>query len=384
MSTHATITVVTNDTVMMNGLTYDGYLGYTGRALLKYFNNLETASKLVHVNELRSIDLDTGEIDCYESSQYYPHKLNSIYDWYKLMPMEEYNYIFVNNQWFVYSPAKLIPLQSEDKYEAPLLGDAQIVPSVIQDNSELTSEINTQRSKSLMALAQKALAPVDGYCSLGLYDYDALRVRIQGDFILEYDLDSDLWRYPFYNGIGLAYIIYNSVVKRYEKLAEEKQCSFRKADEPTVTRVMNYWDEIKGFDRAKNTVYGEDYLYYFLDTLGGLDTKYYVDKMKSRKKAYVQKKIDKFISSISDSEKQRILNVFKKQSYWDNHISITPVFDYMDNLQKYGTGYMDMKEELKKDAHYIKMRELRDKAKVMCQESFMNQVSELVKGESHD
>lgn len=382
MSTHATITVVMDDTIMMNGLTYDGYLDYTGRALLKHFNNLEKASKLTHVNEMRSIDLDTGEIDCYESSEYYPHQLSSIYDWYKSMPVEEYNYIFVDGKWFLYSPAKLIPLQDENKYEAPLLGEAQIVPHKIQDDSELMEEINTLRNKSLMALTQKALAPVDGQCSLGFYD--DLRVRITGDFTLEYDLDSDIWRYPFYNGIGLAYIIYNSVVKRYEKLAEEKQCAFKAGDMPTIARVMNYWDEINGFDRAKNTVYSEDYLHYFLDTLGGLDTEYYADKMKSRKKVYVQKKIDKFISSIGDSEKQRILDVFKKQSYWDNHISAIPVFDYMDNLQKYGTGYKDMKEELTKDAHYIKMRELRDKAKVMCQESFMDQVSELVKGESHE
>lgn len=382
MSTHATISVVMNDTIMMNGLTYDGYLDYTGRTLLKYFNDLEKASKLVSVNEMRSIDLETGEIDCYESSQYYPHKLNNIYDWYKLMPMEEYNYIFVNGQWFLYSPAKLIPLQDEDKYDAPLLGEAQIVPRVIQADSELMTEINTLRIKSLIALTQKALAPVDGRCSLGLYD--ALCVRIQGDFTLEYDLNSDLWRYPFYNGIGLAYIIYNSVVKHYERLAEEKQCAFKASDTPTVARVMNYWDKIKGFDRAKNVIYDKDYLHYFLDTLGGLDTEYYADKMKSRKKAYVQKKIDKFISSMSDSEKQRILNVFKKQSCYDKHISADPVFDYMDNLQKYGTGYKDMKEELEKDAHYIKMRELRDKAAIMCRESFMDQVSELVKGENHE
>lgn len=382
MSTHATISVVMNDTIMMNGLTYDGYLDYTGRTLLKYFNDLEKASKLVSVNEMRSIDLETGEIDCYESSQYYPHKLNNIYDWYKLMPMEEYNYIFVNGQWFLYSPAKLIPLQDEDKYDAPLLGEAQIVPRVIQADSELMTEINTLRIKSLIALTQKALVPVDGRCSLGLYD--ALCVRIQGDFTLEYDLNSDLWRYPFYNGIGLAYIIYNSVVKHYERLAEEKQCAFKASDTPTVARVMNYWDKIKGFDRAKNVIYDKDYLHYFLDTLGGLDTEYYADKMKSRKKAYVQKKIDKFISSMSDSEKQRILNVFKKQSCYDKHISADPVFDYMDNLQKYGTGYKDMKEELEKDAHYIKMRELRDKAAIMCRESFMDQVSELVKGENHE
>lgn len=382
MSTHATISVVMNDTIMMNGLTYDGYLDYTGRTLLKYFNDLKKASKLVSVNEMRSIDLETGEIDCYESSQYYPHKLNNIYDWYKLMPMEEYNYIFVNGQWFLYSPAKLIPLQDEDKYDAPLLGEAQIVPRVIQADSELMTEINTLRIKSLIALTQKALAPVDGRCSLGLYD--ALCVRIQGDFTLEYDLNSDLWRYPFYNGIGLAYIIYNSVVKHYERLAEEKQCAFKASDVPTVARVMNYWDEIKGFDRAKNVIYDKDYLHYFLDSLGGLDTEYYADKMKSRKKAYVQKKIDKFISSMSDSEKQRILNVFKKQSCYDKHISADPVFDYMDNLQKYGTGYKDMKEELEKDAHYIKMRELRDKAAIMCRESFMDQVSELVKGENHE
>lgn len=28
MSTHATITVVMDDTIMMNGVTYDGYLDY--------------------------------------------------------------------------------------------------------------------------------------------------------------------------------------------------------------------------------------------------------------------------------------------------------------------------------------------------------------------
>lgn len=379
MSTHATIAVVMNNNIMMNGLTYDGYLDHTGRALLKYFNNLEKASKLVQVNEMRSIDLDTGEIDCYESSEYYPHQLNSIYDWYKSMPVEEYNYIFVDGKWFLYSPAKLIPLQDEDKYEAPLLGEAQIVPHKIQDNSELMEEINTLRNKSLMALAQKALAPVDGQCSLGFYD--VLRVRIAGDFTLEYDLESDIWRYPFYNGVGLAYIIYNSVAKRYEEEAEEKQCSFSKENEPTVAKVMNYWNEINNFDRAKNVVCClNDYLYYFLDALGGLDTEYYANKMQGHKKGYVQKKIDKLINSMNDKEKNEILRVFKKQSCWDKHISADPVFDYMDNLQKYGTGYKDIKEELKKDAKYIKMCELRDKAEIMCRESFMDQVSKLVAG----
>lgn len=376
MSTHATITVVMDDTIMMNGVTYDGYLDYTGRALLKHFNNSVSASKLTRVNEMRSIDLDTGKIDCYESSEYYPHQLISIYDWYKSMPVEEYNYIFVDGKWFLYSPAKLIPLQDEDKYEAPLLGEAQIVPHKIQDDSELMEEINTLRNKSLIALTQKALAPVDGQCSLGLYN--ALRVRITGNFTLEYDLDSDIWRYPFYNGIGLAYIIYNSVVKRYEKAAEEKQCKFSKENEPTVVKVMNYWGKITGFDRTKNTVYAEDYLHYFLDALGDMDTEYYTNEMKRHKKGYVQKKIDDLISSMSDQEKREILNVFKKQSCWDQHISADPVFDYKDNFQKYGTGYKDMKEELKKDEKYIKMCDLRDKAAIMCRESFMDQVSELV------
>lgn len=376
MSTHATITVVMGDTIMMNGITYDGYLDYTGRALLKYFNDSVSASKLTKVNEMRSIDLDTGEIDCYESSEYYPHQLNSIYDWYKLMPVEEYNYIFIDGKWFLYSPAKLFPLQDEDKYEGPLLGEAQIVPRKIQDNSELMEDINTTRNKSLILLTQKALAPIDGQCSLGLYD--SLRVRIQGNFDLEYDLDSNIWRYPFYNGIGLAYIIYNSVVKRYEAAAEEKQCAFRKEDEPTVVKVMNYWEKITSFDRAKNVFYDEDYLHYFLDTLGGMDTEYYTNKMKLHKKGYVQKKIDNLINSMSDLEKRRILSVFKKQSCWDEHISADPVFDYKNNVQKYGTGYKDMKEELEKDEKYIKVRDLRDKTAIMCRESFMNQVSKLV------
>lgn len=380
MSTHATIAVVMNDTIMMNRIAYDGYLDHTGRALLKYFNDLVNANELVQVNEMRSIDLDTGEIDCYESNEYYPHRLNSIYDWYKSMPVEEYNYIFVNDKWFLYSPAKLIPLQDEDKYEAPMLGEAQIIPHKIQDNSELMEEINTMRNKSLMALTQKALTPVDGQCSLGLYD--ALCVRIAGNFDIEYDLDSDIWRYPFYDSVGFAYIIYDSVAKRYEQAAEEKQCSFSKENEPTVAKVMNYWDEINGFDRAKNVVCClNDYLYYFLDALGGLDTEYYANEMQSHKKGYVQKKIDKLINSMSDKEKNEILRVFKKQSCWDKHISADPVFDYMDNLQKYGTGYKDMKEELKKDEHYIKICDLRDKAAIMCRESCMDQVSKLVEND---
>lgn len=377
MSTHATIAVVMNGTIMMNRITYDGYLDHTGRALLKYFNDLGKVNELVQVNEMRSIDLDTGGIDCYESNEYYPHQISSIYNWYKSMPVEEYNYIFVDDKWFLYSPAKLIPLQDEDKYEAPMLREAQIIPRKIQDNSELMEEINTLRNKSLMALTQKALAPVDGQCRLGLYD--ALHVRITGNFDLEYDLDSEIWCYPFYDSVGFAYIIYNSVAKHYEKVAEEKRCTFSKENEPTVAKVINYWNEINGFDRAKNVVYGRnDYLHYFLDALGGLDTEYYANEMQSHKKGYVQKKIDKLINSMSDKEKNEILRVFKKQSSWDEHISADPVFDYMDNLQKYGTGYKDMEEELKKDENYIKNCDLRDKAAIMCRESFMDQVSKLV------
>lgn len=378
MSTHATIAVVMDgNSIMMNRVNFDGYLDHTGRVLLKYFNDSASASKLASTNEVRTIDLDTGKLECYEPNEYYPRQLGNIFDWYKLMPAEEYNYIFVDGKWFLYSPAKLIPLQDEDEYDAPLLGQAQIVPNEIQADSQLMEKIHYQRNKSLMALTQQALTPIDGQCSRGRYD--SLCIRVTGDFNLEYNLDSDIWRYPFYNGKGLAYIIYNSVVKHYEEAVEEKQCTFKKEDEPTVVKVMNYWDKIIGFDRAKNVFYDEDYLHYFLDALGGMDTEYYANKMEWHKKGYVQKKIDALISSMSDEEKHEILNVFKPESSWDKHISASPVFDYKDNLQKYGTGYKDMKEELKKDEKYVKMCELRDEAAIMCRESFMNQVSELAK-----
>lgn len=378
MSTHATIAaVMDNNTVMMTRVNYDGYLDYTGRVLLKYFNDSASASKLVSTGEVQTIDLDTGEIEFYERNDYYPRQLNNIFDWYKLMPVEEYNYIFVDGRWFLYSPAKLIPLQDEDAYEAPLLGEAQIVPYEIQADSQLMKKIQYQRNKSLMALTQQALTPIDGKCSRGLHD--VLHVEVTGYFSIAYNLDYDIWRYPFYNGIGLAYIIYNSVVKHYEEAVEEKQCEFKKEDEQIVVKVMNYWDKIIGFDRAKNVFYDEQYLQYFLDALGGMDTELYASLIQQYKKGYVLKKIDALIDSMSDEEKNEILSVFKTQSSWDTHISASPVLDYKNNLQKYGTGYKDMKEELKKDEHYIKMCELRDKAAIMCRESFMNQVSELSK-----
>ena len=377
MSTHATISAVMGDnTVMMTRINYDGYLDYTGRVLLKYFNDLDSISKLMS-SEVRAIDLDNGEINFYERNDYYPQKLNTIFDWYKLMPDEEYNYIFVGGRWFLYSPAKLVPLQDEDEYEAPLLGDAQITPDYIAYDDELVKKIRVQKTKSLMALTQTALEPIDGHCSLGFYD--TLRVRVAGNFNLEYDLDSDLWRYPFYNGTGLAYIIYSSVVKHYEEAAEEKQCAFKKEDMETVAKVMYLWDKIKGFDRAKTVLFGKDYLHYFLDALGGMDTEYYASSIQDHKKGYVLAKIDDLIDSLSENDKDDILHVFKKESDWDKHISARPVLDYKNNMEKYGVPYKNMKEELEKDERYIKMREHRDQAMVMCRKSFMDQVSELVK-----
>lgn len=377
MSTHATISAVMADnTIMMTRVNYDGYLDHTGRALMKYFNNLDSISKLF-TSEARTIDLDTGEVEFYEENDYYPRQLNTIFDWYKLMPEEEYNYIFVNGKWFLYSPAKLIRLQGEDEYDAPLLGDAQIVPDCIAYDDELMKEIRTQRTKSLMALTQTALEPIDGRCSLGLYD--TLHIRITGDFNLDYDLDSDLWRYPFYNGVGLAYIIYNSVVKHYEEMAKGKQCAFKKEDVETVTKVMYLWDKIKGFDRAKTVLFDDDYLHYFLDALGGMDTDYYASEIQYHKKGYVLKKIDDLIASLSVEDKDDILRVFKTESDWDKHISAAPALDYKNNMEKYGVPYKDMKEELEKDENYIKMCKHRDQAAIMCRESFMDQVSELVK-----
>lgn len=377
MSTHATIAAVMNDnTVTMTRINYDGYLDYTGRTLLKYFNNLDSISKLF-ASELRAIDLDTGEINFYDRNDYYPQKLNTIFDWYKLMPDEEYNYIFVGGQWFLYSPAKLVRLQDETEFEAPLLGEAQITPEWIICDDELTKKIRRQKTKTMLALTQKALIPIDGYISLGRFD--ALHVRVMDDFNLDFDLDSDLWRYPFYDGAGLAYIIYNSVVKHYEDAAKEKQCAFKKEDIATVVKVVNYWNKIKGFDRAKTVLFANDYLHYFLDALAGLDTDYYASEIEYHKKGYVLKKINDLISSMSEADKKAILSVFKKESSWDNHISAKPVFDYMNNMEKYGTGYKDMTEILEKDKRYVKMRNLRDKAMVMCREAFMDQVLELVK-----
>lgn len=377
MSTHATIAAVMADnTITMTRINYDGYLDYTGRVLRKYFNNLDSISKLF-ASEVRAIDLDTGEINFYERNDYYPQKLNSIFEWYKLMPDEEYNYIFVNNQWFLYSPAKLVPLQDEDEYTSLALGEAQIMPEWIAYNDDLTKKIRRQQTKTLMALTQKALAPIDGHVRLGRFD--ALHVRVLGDFNLDYDLDSDLWRYPFYDGAGLAYIIYNSVVKHYEEAAKEKQCTFKKEDIKTVALVINYWNKIKGFDRAKNVLFGSDYLHYFLDALAGLSADYYESEIEYHKKGYVLEKINNLIDSINDDDKKAILQVFKKESDWDSHISAKPVFDYVDNMEKYGVGYKDMEEELEKDERYVKMRNLRDQAMVMCRESFMDQVLELVK-----
>lgn len=377
MSTHATISAVMADnTVMMTRINYDGYLDYTGRALLKYFNNLDSIGKLF-ASEVRAIDLDNGEINFYEQNDYYPQQLNTIFDWYKLMPDEEYNYIFVNGQWFLYSPAKLVRLQDENEFEAPLLGEAQIMPEWIAYNDDLIKKIRRQQTNQLAALTQKALAPIDGHVSLGRFD--ALHVRVMGDFNLDFDLDSDLWRYPFYDGAGLAYIIYNSIVKHYEEAAKEKQCAFKKEDMETVVKVLSYWNKIKGFDRAKNVLFANDYLHYFLDALAGLDADYYKSEIEYHKKGYVLEKINTLIDSISEADKKAILNVFKKESSWDNHISAKPVFDYMDNMEKYGVGYKDMTEELEKDKHYVKMRGLYDQAMVMCREAFMDQVLELVK-----
>ena len=277
----------------------------------------------------------------------------------------------------MYSPAQLVRLQGEDEYETPLLGDAQITPDCIAYDDELMKKIRTQQKKSLMALTQTALEPIDGRCSLGLYD--ALHIRVMGDFNLEYSLDSDLWRYPFYNGTGLAYIIYNSVVKHYEEAAEEKQCAFKKEDVETVTKVMYLWGKIKGFDRAKTVLFDEDYLHYFLDALAGQDTDYYASEIEYHKKGYVLKKIDNLIASLSIEDKDDILRVFKTESDWDTHISAAPVFDYKANMEKYGVPYKDMKEELEKDENYIKMCKHRDQAIIMCREAFMDQVSELVK-----
>lgn len=365
-----------DNTVMMTRINYDGYLDYTGRALLKYFNNLDSIGKLF-ASEVRAIDLDNGEINFYEQNDYYPQQLNTIFDWYKLMPDEEYNYIFVNGQWFLYSPAKLVRLQDENEFEAPLLGEAQIMPEWIAYNDDLIKKIRRQQTNQLAALTQKALAPIDGHVSLGRFD--ALHVRVMGDFNLDFDLDSDLWRYPFYDGAGLAYIIYNSIVKHYEEAAKEKQCAFKKEDMETVVKVLSYWNKIKGFDRAKNVLFANDYLHYFLDALAGLDADYYKSEIEYHKKGYVLEKINTLIDSISEADKKAILNVFKKESSWDNHISAKPVFDYMDNMEKYGVGYKDMTEELEKDKHYVKMRGLYDQAMVMCREAFMDQVLELVK-----
>lgn len=376
MSTHATIAaVIDGNNIMVNRIGYDGYLDHTGRALLKYFNDSASAIKLASTNEVRSVDLDSGKFDCYEPNEFYPYHLGSIFDWYKSMPAEEYNYIFIDGKWYLYSPAKLIPLQGEDEYDGTMFGAAQIVPYTVSDDDDLTKRNSKEYNKSLVVLAKKALKPVDGHCRLGLYN--RIYVRITGKFNLEYDLDSDMYRYSFFDSLGLASIIYNSVVKHYEELAEDKQCKFKKEEEQTVVKVMKYWDKIIGFDRAKYVTYDEDYLQYFLDALGGMDTEYSASKMEWHKKGYVQKKIDSLISSMSDEEKHEILSVFTKESSWDEHISASPVFDYKDNLQKYGTGYKDMKEELKKDENYIKMCELRDAAEIKCRESFLNQVSKM-------
>lgn len=398
MSTHATISAVMDDnTVMMTRVNYNGYLDHTGRALLKYFNDFDSVSKLVNAGEAGTIDLDTGTVECYDQTidlatgtvecydqnKYYPRQLNSIFDWYKAMPEEEYNYIFVDGKWFLYSPAKLVPLQDEDEYDGTLVGEAQIVPKEILNDDKLMKKISIQQTKTLMGLTQKALEPIDGHCSHCSIDlYDLLRVRVTGNFNLDYYLDADILRYPFYNRVGLAYAIYDSVTKRYEKAAKKKQCAFKKEDVGTVAKVIYLWDKIIGFDRAKHVYFDEDYLHYFLDALGGVDTELSASKIQVHKKGYVLKKIDALIASMSDEDKDDILRVFKKSSSWlswDTQISARPVFDYKNNLEKYGTGYKDMKEELEKDELYVKMRDLRDQAAFMCRESFVRQVSKLIK-----
>lgn len=376
MSTHAAVAAVMNNEIMMTRVNYDGYLDYLGKALLKHFDNLDSISKLME-GEIRAIDLDTGKIEFYEENEYYPQQLNTIFDWYKAMPEEEYNYIFVSGSWFLYSPAKLIRLQDEKEYEAPLLGQAQITSEEILENDKLMKEIHAWQVKSLLRLTQKALAPVNGHVSLGRFD--SLHVSIMGNFNLEYDLNHDLWRYPFFDGIGLAYIIYNSALTHYKEIAAAKQCTFKKEDAKTIAFVINLWNRIKSFDRAKNVLFGEDYLHYFLDSLAGLSADYYASEIRQAKKGYVLAKIDRLIASLSAENKKAILQVFAAKAV-SEHISVRPVFDYLDNMEKYGIPYKDMIEELEKDDCYVKLRNLRDRAMVMCREFFMDQALKLVKG----
>lgn len=388
MSTRSTVSLLTNDNKVMSVYVhFDGYLSHNGAILTQQYTNYDDVFKLVSLGDMSSLPdincLLQGELESYGDE--YPAKVyESIFDWYSDMPYEEYNYIFIDDTWYLYTPSKLVSVA--EKINTVVTADGGEEQFSQEDICQLCQAI-------LKGLMIPGRAYIRGY--FGLKD-----VIIRLDDGIEANMTLTLYHNKFFDAIGLARLMLEELKSSEEAEANKMQCRFVEKDVDTLKLAEKYKKMIQGYDRAKYVsddtadLYFNHFINLIIKDLSGSDQEldeldpYYqfvscIPNEARKIKGYILKKIQKLVSSMPDDDKKSLFCTFTRgvddnsynsglKEYLNPHAVI--LGDYERNLTKYGKGYVDAMELLKQKPLYKKIYDLCAEYQLKCKEQFFDQV----------
>lgn len=327
MSTTATVSVVEDGKVTMTHVYQNGFPEALGKKLKEDYGDLNKALEFANDDKI---------------------VFDSIDAWKSVQPASEYNYVFAGGKWLLYSPAGLIDLDC--KLDKDKLREA----------------------------AGAAVSAIGGEFS---DNQDAIRLRIQLDSgrFINFNLEDQILNYRIADNASLPYVALTGIIKGLEAYAIDRQYNFEESDVPTIAALSDLLFQVTGFDRAKyqDLTVKQNMMEYFIYRVCGEEGKDLAKALERSKKGYAVKKIDKLADSLGLSLKKKIQKLAGVDDWFYFSNIYAMVHQYRRNMQTFGKGWVDMLEEIKKDSHYQKAKELLAKEKEVVDRKFEGSLKQL-------
>lgn len=390
MSTRSTVSLLTKEnTVKSIYIHFDGYLSHNGQILLSEYQNYEDVLKLVsfgHRSTLPKLselgpDGDGGDDNSCKTYR-------NIIQWCSKMmstDRQEYNYIFIIDKWYLFTPAKLTPLKD------------MIDAVVKEDGTERAQFSKTELSRLGKGMLKGFMIP-GGIISTSRYGLPCIRLE-DGTTI---DMRYVLYDCKFVDSVGFASLMISALKKEEERNARERQCEFGQEDGSVLALAEKYRKIILGYDRAAYIpgLTADEYFDYFINLIVAdqltlnADNKGWLEDVLEEEfqninfdhKGYVAKRIAKLVPSMPVSDKKRLTATFcrpiQSRSRGLSKLEKRHAYlldQYLSNLEKYGHGYVDEMKLLQRNAIYRKLCQLDEELPLKCKDRLFEQVSSIEK-----
>ena len=112
MATTSSIALQDNDKVYQIYCHFDGYPEHNGEILKQFYDTKRKVKNLIKKGDMFSLDKKLSKCDTYDKKEKEPHPAieTTIFDFYTNYhdyEIRNYNYIFVDNHWFIKKENKL-------------------------------------------------------------------------------------------------------------------------------------------------------------------------------------------------------------------------------------------------------------------------------------